>query len=160
MTVHSPFDELAPELKGPTPFGQSLLYPFDKNMPRNCGTLKIPFEFCQCQLETKNITETEQQLGKLLAQAMVGKMNADMVEKNGGNGGTGDLHATYSTNPMHISANEQCVPLEVNPFVPIEIIEYEPEKQIDVFKAREGIRDGREMGREEEGQETRRANCR
>ena len=82
MTVHTPFHELTPELKGPTPLGQSLLYPFNMSIPRNCATLKIPFEFCQCQFETKNATETEPKLGKNLAQTMVNKMNADLAEKD------------------------------------------------------------------------------
>lgn len=73
MTSKSLFDvDVDTSLKRDSPFGSSLLRPFDKTVPRTCGTLKIPFEFCTCQFVKTNITESEPAMGKELAQKMVG----------------------------------------------------------------------------------------
>jgi hypothetical protein len=59
-----PFSELSP-------FGSSLLRPFDGTAPpRTCGSLKIPFEFCQCQFLKANLTVTERRLAGAVAAKM------------------------------------------------------------------------------------------
>jgi hypothetical protein len=74
MTSNTRFDEDTDDAIKPfssfSPFGSSLLRPFDPTVPRTCGTLKIPFEFCQCQFLKANITTTE----TTLAGALAGKM--------------------------------------------------------------------------------------
>jgi hypothetical protein len=83
FTQKSAFDGPSVDLQSASPFGSSLLLRFNQSRPRHCGTLHIPFEYCLCQLHTKDVTATEQKLGMELAQIMVDIMNNELIQGNG-----------------------------------------------------------------------------
>ncbi|CAD5221623.1 unnamed protein product [Bursaphelenchus okinawaensis] len=92
--------------------GESYLHPFKLDKPRNCHNQRVPFDFCNCQLEQVD-RSNETEFGHRIAGFMVDKMNEALVKHN------------------HTSL---CVTLKLNKDFPVELEEFEPDLRFNAFK--------------------------
>lgn len=61
--------------------------------PRNCASLLIPFEFCICDFDKKNSSETD--IGELMAQMTVDELNLRLRTSNESKGLCADLTVNF-----------------------------------------------------------------
>lgn len=93
--------------------GESLLRPFRQDRPRNCATLRVPFDFCSCQLAQVERTGAEPGLAGRIGRWMVARMNAAIEQHN---------------------LTQLCAPLQLLRSFPVQLTEFGAEQKLGAFK--------------------------